>query len=108
MNGAAPGVVALAPEGQFAVQLLGRDQVLLMVIKVQLQLEGGEEALNHRIVPAATLGRHAAENLSLLQQSAVVGGPVLAPLIGVDRQLLPGSIEVIMMASSPRLASPAA
>jgi hypothetical protein len=59
-----------------------------MVIEAELQLEGGEEALHHRIVPTAPLGGQAAENLSFLQQSAVVSGPVLAPLIGVDQQLV--------------------
>lgn len=67
--------------------MLGCNQDLSIVIEVQLQLEGGEKALHHRVVPAAALGGHAAGDLVLGEQFAVVVGPVLAALIRVDEQL---------------------
>ena len=59
-----------------------------MVIEIEFQFQGGEEALHHSVVPAAALGGHAADDLALPQQVAVVGGPVLAALIRVQEQLL--------------------
>jgi hypothetical protein len=41
--------------------------------------EGGEEALHHRVVPAA-LGRHAAADLTAFQQLPVGRYPVLGYL----------------------------
>ena len=81
-------VVTLDPEGQITLELLGRDQLLSIVIEVQLQLEGGEEALQHGVVPAASFGGHAADDLLLSEQIAVVGGPVLTALICMEEQLL--------------------
>ena len=50
--------------------------------------EGGEEALHHGVVPAAALGQHAAGDLSAFQQLPVGHRPVLAPLIGVNQELI--------------------
>ncbi len=50
--------------------------------------EGGEKALHHGVVPATTLGRHAAADLVVLQQLSVALGAVLAALIGVDQELI--------------------
>ena len=48
---------------------------LCIVIEVQFVFEGGAEALHPCVVPAPALGRHAAADL-------------VAPLIGVDQELL--------------------
>ena len=81
-------VVTVDPEGQVPDQLLGAVQDLGIVIEAQFVFEGGEEALHHGVVPAAALGGHAADDLLLPEQIAVVGGPVLAALVGVQQQRL--------------------
>lgn len=81
-------VVAVDPEGELPDQLLRAVQDLGIVIEVEFVFEGGEEALHHSVVPATALGRHAAADLSAFQQLPVRGCPVLAPLIGVDQELI--------------------
>ena len=81
-------VIALDPEGQITLQLLGSDQNFPIVIEVQLEFDGGEEAFHHGVIPAATLGGHAADDLVALQKQAVVSSSVLAALIRVDQQLV--------------------
>jgi hypothetical protein len=66
-------IVNLDPEGQIALELTGRDPFLSIVIEDQLQLQSGEEALYHGVVPAASFGGHAADDLLLSKQIAVVG-----------------------------------
>jgi hypothetical protein len=50
--------------------------------------EGGEEALRHCVVLAASLGGHAAADLAAYEQLPVGRGPVLASLIGLDQELI--------------------
>jgi hypothetical protein len=66
-------IVNLDPEGQIALELTGRDPFLSIAIEVQLQLQSGEEALYHGVVQAASFGGHAADDLLLSKQIAVVG-----------------------------------
>jgi hypothetical protein len=72
-------VVTVDPELQTALQLLGRQQGLGVVIEIKFVLKGGEEALHHRVVPAVALGRHTATDLVALQKLPVGGSSVLAP-----------------------------
>jgi hypothetical protein len=48
--------------------------------------EGGEEALHHRVVPAAALGRHAATDLMGHQAPPVGRSPVLGSLVRMDQK----------------------
>jgi hypothetical protein len=50
------------------------EQSFSIVIEVQFKFEGGKKALLNCVVPAAALGGHAAADLMLLEQLAVVGG----------------------------------
>ena len=52
------------------------------------QLELGEKALQHGVIPTADLDVPAADDQLLTEQILVVGGPVLAALIRVQEQLL--------------------
>jgi len=81
-------VVTVDLEGQVSDQLLRAVKGLYIVIEVQLMFEGGEEALCHRVIPTAALGRQAAADLVALQQPPVDRCPVLAALILVDQELL--------------------
>jgi hypothetical protein len=54
-----------------------------------------------RQVPAADLGRHAAADLVLLEQLSVIGGPVLAALIGMDQQLFSLDLALAQGSLSP-------
>ena len=47
-----------------------------------------EDTLHNRVIQAAALNGHAADDLVFLEQVPVVGGSILAPLIRVDEQLL--------------------
>ena len=60
-------VVTIDPEGHVPDRLLRAFQGLCIVIEVQFVFEGGEEALHHRVIPAAALGRHAAADLVVFQ-----------------------------------------
>ena len=55
-------IVTVGPEGQLPDQLLLAVQLLGLVIEAEFVFEGGEEALHQRILPAAALGRHAADD----------------------------------------------
>lgn len=81
-------VVTVDPEGQVPDQLLGAVQDLGIVIEAQFVFKGGEEALHHRVVPAAAFGRHAAADLVVFQQLPVGRCPVLAPLVRVNQELI--------------------
>ena len=50
--------------------------------------EGGEEALHHGVVSAAALGLYAAPDLAAFQQLPVGRRSVLAPLIGMNQELV--------------------
>ena len=66
-------IVNLDPESQIALELTGIDPFLSIAIEDQLQLQSGEEALYHGVVPAASFGGHAADDVLLTKQIAVVG-----------------------------------
>ena len=49
-------VVALNTKVLVAPQLFGIEQLLAVVVQSEIELEGGEEALHHGVIPAANLG----------------------------------------------------
>lgn len=61
-------VVTGETEDQASLQLLGSQQGVGGGLDVQLVFEGGEKAFRHGVIPAATLDRHAAADLAVLQQ----------------------------------------
>ena len=54
----------------------------------QFELEGGEEALRHRVVPAVSFAAHAASDSVLPQQLLIFGAGVLATAIRVTQRSL--------------------
>ena len=88
-------VVTVDPKGQVPDQLLWAVQSCGIVVELQFMFEGGEEALHRGVVPVVTYGRHAAGVLSASQQLPVGHRPVLAPLIGVDQELIRFDLAVV-------------
>src|SRR5688572_25769048 len=56
----------------------------------QLGLQGGEEALHHRVVPAIAHPAHARAQAPTGERGAVDGARILAPAVGGMHQARPG------------------